>query len=56
MMDDIRQRKDVIRNTLGKRIKVNGKIHIIVPASVDRPFGMKGNYLNHENFVLPKIE
>jgi len=55
MVSDIKYKKDIIRNTTGKRINVHGKIHIIVPA-IDRPYNMLANDMGHNNYALSKIE
>lgn len=54
IFQQVKIKKDKIRNQLGRKIKVLGKIHIIVPA--ERPINFPANYLNYSGWVLSKIE
>ena len=52
--NDVRFAKDEIRNTMGRKIKVHGRTHIIVPV-LDRPIGYLASYMGYKDYGLSKI-
>jgi len=52
---ELREKKDQIRNTLGRMIIVCGRKHIIVPA-IERPDNLHANYMGQYGWALSKIE